>query len=219
MPEQTKRTGLLVDFGGVLTTSVTRSFRAFCTEMGLPSELAKEAFLEAYHHHEGDGPVHKMETGEITVEEFAAGLADIMTERSGVRVDPDGLVQRLFALMELSEDMFTAVRGARRAGVKTGLLSNSWGVDNYPHDRFDDIFDILVISGEVGIRKPDPAIYALAARRLGVEPSGCVFIDDLDKNIVVAEAAGMAGILHRNADTTIPQMAKLLELDESLLRS
>ena len=213
-----KRDALLVDFGGVLTTSVTRSFRAVCTEMGLPPELAKEAFLEAYSGgHEGDGPVHRMETGDITVDEFAVGLAQVMSERAGVPVDPEGLVGKLFSLMELDEAMFSAVAAARRAGVRTGLLSNSWGTENYPHDRFEELFDILVISGEVGIRKPDPAIFSLAARRLDTEPGRCVFIDDLDKNIVVAEEAGMAGILHRNAETTIPQMAKLLELDEVLL--
>ena len=211
------RTGLLVDFGGVLTTSVTKSFRAFCTEMGLPPELAKEAFLEAYAGHEGDGPVHRMETGEITVDEFAVGLAEVLSQRAGIPVPHEGLVHKLFARMEADEAMFAAVTAARRAGVRTGLLSNSWGSENYPHERFEDMFDILVISGEVGIRKPDPAIFALASRRLGVEPGGCVFIDDLDTNIAVAQDAGMAGILHRNAATTIPRMAELLALDHSLL--
>ena len=221
MPEagQPRRSALLVDFGGVLTTSVTRSFRAVCTELGLPPELAKEAFLEAYASgHEGDGPVHRMEKGEISVDEFAAGLAQIMSERSGVAVPPEGLVAKLFSLMELDEAMFTAVAGAKRAGVRTGLLSNSWGSENYPHHRFPELFDTLVISGDVGIRKPDPAIFALAADRLSLSPAACVFVDDLDKNIEAAEEAGMAGVLHRSAETSIPQMAKLLELDEALLR-
>ncbi len=217
MPEP--RTGLLVDFGGVLTTSVTRSFRAFCTEMGLPPNLAKEAFLEAYSSHEGNGPVHRMETGEITVDEFAVGLAEVMSKRAGVEVSHEGLVQKLFALMELDEAMFGAVAAARRAGVKTGLLSNSWGVENYPRDRFGELFDVLVISGEVGLRKPDPAIFDLAAQRLGLPAEACVFIDDLDKNIIAAEAAGMTGILHRDAETTIPQMAELLDLDIGPLRA
>jgi putative hydrolase of the HAD superfamily len=213
------RSALLVDFGGVLTTSVTRSFRAVCTELGLPPELAKEAFLEAYASgHEGDGPVHRMEKGEISVDEFAAGLAQIMSERAGVDVPPEGLVAKLFSLMELDEAMFSAVAGARRAGIRTGLLSNSWGSENYPHHRFPELFDALVISGDVGIRKPDPAIFALGAERLGVQPQACVFIDDLDKNIEAAEEAGMAGILHRSAALTIPQMAALLEIDEATLR-
>lgn len=210
MPE---RNALLVDFGGVLTTSVSRSFRAFCTELGLPSELAKEAFVEAYGTHEGDGPVHRVETGEITVEEFSVGLAEIMSTRAGVVVPHEGLVHKLFAGMELDEAMFAAVAAARRAGVRTGLLSNSWGSEGYPRERFGELFDDVVISGEVGLRKPDPAIFALAAQRLSVKPTDCVFVDDLDRNIAVAEEAGMVGILHRSAATTIPQMAELLGLD------
>ena len=209
---------LLIDFGGVLTTSVTRSFRAVCTQMGLPPELAKEAFLEAYAGgHEGDGPVHRMEKGEISVDEFADGLAQIMSERAGIPVASEGLVQKLFSLMELDEAMFSAVAAARRAGIRTGLLSNSWGSENYPHHRFEEMFDALVISGDVGIRKPDPAIFALGAERLGVAPEACVFVDDLDRNIEAAEEAGMAGILHRSARETIPQMEELLGLPRGAL--
>jgi putative hydrolase of the HAD superfamily len=212
-----ERDALLVDYGGVLTTSVTRSFRAYCRKLGLPPDLAKEAFVEAYAGHEGNGPVHRMETGEITVEEFSAGLAQVLTERSGIAVPSEGLVRELFALMDLDETMLAAVAAAKRAGIRTALLSNSWGSEGYPRERFPELFDVVVISGEVGIRKPDPAIFALTAQRLSVDPTKCVFVDDLDKNIVVAEQAGMAGVLHRNAETSIPQIASLLDLDASVL--
>ncbi|HVM21438.1 MAG TPA: HAD family phosphatase [Egibacteraceae bacterium] len=211
------RTALLVDYGGVLTTSVTRSFRAFCRELGLPPDLAKEAFVEAYTAHDGDGPVHRMETGEISVEEFSVGLAQVLTERSGVAVPADGLIGRLFALMEHDETMFTAVAAAKRHGVRTGLLSNSWGSDAYPRERFADLFDDVVISGEVRLRKPDPAIFRLAADRLGVAPDACVFVDDLDANITAAENLGMAGVLHRDASTTVAAVAPLLGLEPSQL--
>lgn len=218
MPDATaRRTALLVDYGGVLTTSVTRSFRAFCKQLGLPPDLAKEAFVEAYSGPGGDGPVHRMETGQITVEEFGVGLAQVLTERSGIEVPSEGLVRRLFALMELDETMLTAVAAAKRAGVRTALLSNSWGSEGYPRERFPELFDVAVISGDVGIRKPDPAIFTLTTQRLDVEPAQCVFVDDLDKNIAVAEELGMAGLLHRNAETTIPRMAQLLGIDRSLL--
>lgn len=217
MVPESQRDALLVDYGGVLTTSVTRSFRAFCTSMGLPPELAKEAFVEAYSGPGGDGPVHRMETGEITVEEFGAGLAQVLSQRSGIAVPAEGLVQKLFALMELDEAMFSAVAAAKRAGVRTALLSNSWGSEGYPRERFPELFDVVVISGEVGIRKPDPAIFSLTADRLGVDAAQCVFVDDLDKNIVVAERAGMAGVLHRNAATTIPQIEALLALEAGAL--
>ena len=67
--------------------------------------------------------------------------------------------------------------------MRTGLVSNSWGEEGYDRTRFDELFDVLVISGEIGIRKPAPEIYALAAERLGREPERCVFVDDLPGNL------------------------------------
>ena len=81
--------------------------------------------------------------------------------------DHEGLIARLFGGMRPDEAMFDAVAAARRAGVRTGLVSNSWGEEGYDRARFAELFDVLVISGELGIRKPAPEIYALAAERLG----------------------------------------------------
>ena len=86
--------------------------------------------------------------------------------------------------------MFDAVAAARRAGIRTGLVSNSWGEEGYDRARFDELFDVLVISGELGIRKPAPEIYALAAERLGRPPERCVFVDDLPGNLKPAARAG-----------------------------
>ncbi len=216
MPE---RRGLLVDFGGVLTTSVGRSFRAAATALGLERGLVLETFLEAYRDAGADGPIHRLETGRMTAEEFGGEIAAALSARAGVEVDADGLVERLFAGMALDERMFTAVAGARRAGVRTGLLSNSWGSGGYPRERFAELFDVQVISGEVGLRKPDPAIYALAAERLAVPPEGCVFVDDLDVNVHAAEAAGMHGVLHRSAAETIAELAEVLALEPASLGS
>ena len=92
--------------------------------------------------------------------------------------------------------MVGAVRAAKEAGLKTGLISNSWGLGIY--DRAPvDLFDATVISGDVGLRKPQPEIYLLACQRLGVEPAECVFVDDLRENCAGAGAVGMTGVLHR----------------------
>ena len=211
------RSGLLVDYGGVLTTSVGRSFRAFCAEAGLDRDLVREVFIEAYDTPAGTGPVHLVETGSLTGDEFAAGLAKALTRRSGVTVDPDRLIDRLFASVHADERMLGAVAAVRAAGVRTGLLSNSWGRDSYPRDRFPALFDAVVISGEVGLRKPDPPIYRLAARRLGLDPADCVFVDDIDTNVAAAEAVGMAGVVHRSADATIFRLAELLGLPPAVL--
>lgn len=235
MPEGPRR-GLLIDYGGVLTSSVTRSFRAFCRAQGLDSELAKETFLEAYTAAEGEeSAIHQVEKGLITAEEFAERLAEVFSRKAGRPIAADGLIAGLFSRMELNEPLFTAVAAARRAGVRTGLLSNSWGthaqpveqvpvdpaggsdaphpprrLDGYPRHRFGELFDAVVISGEVGMRKPDEDIYLFAAQQLGLPPEACVFVDDLDRNVEVAERLGMAGIVHRDNGETLPQLAELL---------
>ena len=91
-----------------------------------------------------------------------------------------------------------------RAGLRTGLVSNSWGEEGYDRTRFDELFDAVVISGEIGIRKPAPEIYALAAERLGRAPERCVFVDDLAGNLKPARAIGMATVLHRDAERRSP---------------
>src|SRR5690606_19842598 len=104
-----------------------------------------------------------------------------------------------------------AVAAARRAGVRTGLISNSWGEALvYDRERLGDLFDAWVISHEVGLRKPDPEIYAIAAERIGVEPEGCVFVDDLGGNLKPARAMGMATVKHASASATIPALEELL---------
>ena len=109
-------------------------------------------------------------------------------------VAPDGLIDRLFAGGEPEPAMLEAVRRARAAGVRTGLISNSWGTRRYDRALLAELFDGVVISGEEGMRKPTPSIYELGAERIGVAPAQCVFVDDLPFNL---EPAGRAGHGHR----------------------
>ena len=105
------------------------------------------------------------------------------------------MLARMFAGFRPEPDMIGVVGTARAAGIRTGLLSNSWGLD-YPREGWDELFDVVVISGEVGLRKPDPAIYLLAADRLRLRPAEVVFVDDLAPNVRGAAAAGMVGVQH-----------------------
>jgi putative hydrolase of the HAD superfamily len=106
--------------------------------------------------------------------------------------------------------MVDAVRSARDAGVRTALVSNSWGVHRYPHEMFGELFDGVVISGEEGIRKPSRRMYELGAERAGAPAESCVYVDDLPFNLVPAEKLGMATVHHTSAETTIPELERLL---------
>jgi putative hydrolase of the HAD superfamily len=193
--------GLLVDWGGVLTTDLFESFRSFCELEGLEPDAVASAFRSDVECRE---LLIAFETGTLAEEEFEVQFAPFLG------VAAPGLIDRLFAGSGTDEAMIDAVRRARSAGVRTGLVSNSWGTRRYPQDLLAELFDGVVISGEVGIRKPSPEIYALGAERIGLEPEACVFVDDLPFNLTPAAELGMAAVHHRRAEETIAELERLL---------
>lgn len=199
-----ERKGLLVDFGGVLTTNIFDSFSAFCEAEGLEAEAVRSAFRNPG---EGRDLLFDLELGRLSdadfEQRFCAHLG-LGPERAS------GLIERLFGGMKADRDMEMAVVMAKRQGIRTGLISNSWGTGRYEHERFPEMFDAWVISGEVGLRKPDPAIYEMGAERVGLAPSDLIFVDDLGGNLKPAAELGFATVLHRTAAETIPQLEKLL---------
>ena len=197
--------GLLVDFGGVLTTNVFDSFKQFCVTEGLDPQTVKRLFREDP---EALAELRRLEKGERTEEEFSEHFGPML----GV-TDTENLVDRLFAGMGPDEPMVEAVKKAKRSGIKTGLISNSWGKGRYDRDAFPEMFDGVVISGEVGLYKPEPEIYRLGAEKIGVPVEDCVFVDDLKENVAGAEAVGMTAILHRGSETTLPELERLLNLE------
>jgi putative hydrolase of the HAD superfamily len=195
--------GLLVDWGGVLTSDVFDSFRAFCEFEGLAPDAVERPFRESA---ECRDLVIAFETGALPEEEFELQFAPLLG------VQAARLVERLFAASAADERMLGAVRRARAAGVRTGLVSNSWGTRRYPRELLGELFDGVVISGDVGIRKPTREIYALGAQRIGLDPVSCVFVDDLPFNLAPAAELGMATIHHRDAEDTIAELERLLGL-------
>ena len=193
---------LIVDFGGVLTTNVFESFRAFSEAEGLDPDAVRKLFRERG---EGLALLRQLERGEVEIPEFEKRFAPLL----GVR-EAEGMVQRLFAGVRADDRMVDAVRRVKQSGRPTGLISNSWGGASYDRVEVDELFDATVISGEVGLHKPEPEIFRLGAERLGVAPEECVFVDDLRENCDGAEAVGMTAILHRGAEGTIPELERLL---------
>lgn len=201
---------LIVDFGGVLTTPMQDAMLRFCDELGIELQDLMRVALSAYTGGE-DQLVVDFETGRISEEEFVAAFAARLTEVTGTPVEPEGLVRRIFRL-ELEDEMFDLVARAREAGYRTALCSNSWGTRLYPRERLDPIFDVLVISGEVGLRKPDPKIFEATVEKLGVDASACVFVDDHPGHLVPARELGMATVLHRTPAESVQEVEELLGL-------
>lgn len=202
---------LLVDYGGVLTAPVGAAFRAFERDHDLPDGAVLDLLLSAYEEGASESLVTRIELGHIEPEDFEAAVSAQFAE-AGFDVPAERLIERLFDGLQAEDGgVWDLVAEARAAGVRTALLSNSWGTSAYPRDRLERVFDVQVISCEVGLRKPDPAIYRLTAERVGVPVEGCVFVDDLRRNIEVAESLGMRGVLHRgDVGETAAELSRLL---------
>ncbi len=108
--------------------------------------------------------------------------------------------------------MLAALSAVRKAGLKTAMLSNSWSLDHYPRNVLDPLLDVVVISGEVGLRKPDPEIYALTTSKLGVEADRCVFVDDHPGHLETAREVGMTTVLHKTPTETLEELTQLLKV-------
>ena len=202
---------LIVDFGGVLTTPLQDAMTNYAEALGIELQDLVRVALRAYAG-EDDNLVTGFETGKVPEEEFAAAFAERLSEITPEPVDPATVVDGIFSGMRLEDDMIAGVGAARSQGLKTGLLSNSWSLRHYPRERFDVIFDTMVISGEVGMRKPDPEIYRLVTERLGVAPEDCVFVDDHPGHLKAALDAGMTTVLHRTPAETLAELRSLLQL-------
>ena len=204
--------GLVVDWGGVLTGEMRTAVQSWAEADGVPLDsyvaTMRDWMGEPYGVEARLNPIHALERGEITVPDFEQRLAEALTVRTGRTFDADGLLARLFSHFEHAPDMSGLVRRARAAGLRTGLLSNSWGND-YPRDGWDEMFDVVVISGEVGMRKPEPGIFEHTLDLMGLAPEQTVFVDDLRPNIEAAVAMGLVGVHHRTYEQTLLELEAL----------
>jgi putative hydrolase of the HAD superfamily len=208
----TSYAGLLLDFGGVVTTDFFASLGAHCERLGLPHDsfrnlvTADPAGRELY---------HQVERGELGQPEFEQRIAQLLG------VQPAGLLQGLLADLRPEPLIAEAVARARTAGSRVGVITNSWGTaphDPYAAYQLDQRFDAVVISSQVGLRKPEPAIYRLAAHELAVPTERIVFVDDMVANLPPAHELGMAVIHHVDPGTTVRELERLLHLSDRLVR-
>ncbi|MBM4267922.1 MAG: HAD family phosphatase [Deltaproteobacteria bacterium] len=187
--------GVLFDYGGVFTPSPFSAVAALAAEIGTESDLLVEVVFGSYED-DTDHPWHRLERGEITVQDARTGVQELGAAR-GFEAD----LFKFFAAMGgsggIRQDLVACVRGLREMGLRTGLLTNNvaefreYWRKSLPEGIFDDVVD----SSEVGLRKPDPRIFALACERLGIEPHQAIFLDDHPGNIRGARAAGLEAVL------------------------
>jgi putative hydrolase of the HAD superfamily len=210
----TKFRGIITDWGGVLTPPILTTVRAWDQAEDIDwasyRTVMRSWVFDAYRQDGQRNPIHALERGECTEAEFERMLAAELLRADGEAVVAEGLLRRMFAASVPIPAMYDTIRALRGAGFSTALLSNSWGRDEYPRADFPALFDAVVISAEVGMRKPEEAIFRHAAHALGLHPQECVFIDDIQANIDAAVGCGMTGVLHTEAAATAAALQDLL---------
>ena len=200
---------VVFDYGGVLTSAVRDTTAQWLAADAIDENSFATVMREwMARDAETGSPVHRLETGELTGPEFELEFAARLRTTSGATVVAEGLLARLFAGMRPDPAMFALLGELRGLGLKVAVLSNSWA-NTYP-DNLADLVDVVVISGEVGLRKPDPKIYSLVLDQLGMPAPRCVFVDDAPINVDAALALGMAAIRHRDAENTRAELAALI---------
>ena len=207
---------VVIDWGGVLTQPMINTVRAWIAADGIDWDryvaVVGPWLTQAYAADSANGtvnPVHALERGECTVAQFERMLAGLLVTTNGGPVLAEGLLTRMLSAGTPLPAMYQLLRDLRGRGVRTALLSNSWGPTGYPRHDFPELFDAVVISGEVGMRKPEPRIFRHAAALLDLEPEHCVFVDDVEANVKAAIGCGMTGVHHTDPALTQQRLTEL----------
>ena len=207
---------IVSDFGGVLTTPLSRSFQRFADGSGIDLETMGQA-LAALHDRDGVHPLHELECGRMTETAFVENLRASLSELLGRDVELASLADTLWAGLFANDAMIAFMASLREAGYRMALLTNNvreWELRWRALAPIDDIFELVVDSAFVGVRKPDPKIYELTVTGLGVPAAECLFVDDIEVNCDAAQAAGMSAVVFRDTEQAIAEIRAILAADD-----
>ena len=204
---------IVCDFGGVLTTPLFNAFAHVQEEQGIPLESLGKAMWAATQAR-GENPLFPLERGELSEDEFLAIVGEALSGEVGRPVEMAGFADRYWAQLSPNDEMISYLRSLRDdRGLRLALLTNNvveWEPRWRPVWDIDSMFELVVDSGFVGMRKPEPEIYELTLSRLGLPAKACVFVDDLELNCVAAREAGMAAVQFVDAAQAITEIEAAL---------
>lgn len=200
------------DFGGVLTTPLLGSFMAFQDTTGISSEDLGKA-MAAIAEEDGENPLYSLERGDVTEAAFLDRLAEGLEPLLGHRPELHRFKEIYFEALDPNEPMIELMRELKGEGYRMAMLTNNvreWEPLWRPMLAVDEIFETVVDSGFVGVRKPEPRIYELTLERVGLPGEACLFVDDLAHNCEGARAAGMQAVHFRDNEQAIREIRETL---------
>jgi putative hydrolase of the HAD superfamily len=204
---------VISDFGGVLTTPLVGSFLAFQEQSGVTLEELGNAMAKLARESDGEHPLFQLEKGEISEEEFLHALEAAL----GGGVTLEGFGERYFENLHPNEEMIGLMRRLRDRGLRMALLTNNvreWeALWRAKLPDIDEIFEVVVDSAFVGMRKPEPGIYTLTLERLGdgITAADCLFVDDIEANCQMATELGMTAVQFQDAEQATRDIESALE--------
>jgi putative hydrolase of the HAD superfamily len=206
---------VISDFGGVLTTPLVQSFVAVQDRTGISfEELAKA--MGRIEEADGAHPLYELEKGNLSEADFLRKLGDELEPALGHRPELHRFSEIYFEALHPNAPMIDLMREAKDGGYRMGLLTNNvreWEPLWRSMLPVDEIFEVVVDSGFVGCRKPDPEIYEITIDRLGGVPADqCLFVDDVDVNCAAARKLGMSTVHYKHNDQAIPEIREALGL-------
>jgi putative hydrolase of the HAD superfamily len=203
---------VVCDFGGVLTSPLAGSFQAFSDQSGIPL-AALGAALAAMHERDGVHPLHELECGRVSETDFFAAVAEQLAAQLGHEIGMHDFTARYFAGLTPNAPMIELMAALRDEGYRMALLTNNvreWEPLWRAMAPVDEIFELVVDSAFVGMRKPDREIYDLTVQRLGLPADRCLFVDDMAVNCDAARAAGMRSVVYREPEQAIAEIRAAL---------
>ncbi len=206
-------TAVISDFGGVLTSPLIESFAAFQDTSGVPLEALGKA-IAAITERDGANPLFELETGRLTEPEFLRSLGAELSTALGREVAMHAFGEAYFSHLQSNEPMIDHMRGLRDRGYRMAICTNNvreWEARWRSMLPVDEIFELVVDSGFVGVRKPDPEIYEIVLERLGVPAEAAVFVDDIEINCDAARAVGMTAVWFRSTEQAIEEIETALQ--------
>ena len=206
---------VVCDFGGVLTTPLFNAFAHVQEEQGIPLESLGKAMWAATQER-GENPLFPLERGELSERDFLDVVGAALSREVGRPVAMEGFADRYWAQLSPNQPMIDHLHELRGRGLRLALLTNNvreWEPRWRPVWDIDSYFELVVDSAFVGMRKPEPGIYALTLERLGLRGEQCVFVDDLELNCEAAAEAGMHAVVFRDAEQAIAEVEAVLSGD------